>query len=734
MAATVVCAAGTILAGGACGAPEPQAAGGRILPYRWVFISKGMASDGELASTLELVRGAAAHGYSGILFDPNFTGIPQWERAKLDRVVKVKQECDRLKLDVVAMIMSAGYGNGVYSANRNLAEGLPVRDVLFEVKGGVANVVPDRPLSVADGRFETASGNEAKGWDLQDEPGKATFVDTEVVHEGKASLRFEPAASKGRARIMKILPQKAKHYLARFWVKGTGLKPSRITICVYDKDLQVNWYPIDIGEQWQKVEFSVLAGENAETRLYIGTWEGKQGKFWLADMEIVEPGLVNVLRRPGTPLVVRKDGGGEVCAEGKDFEKVVDPALKVNQGYHAPPAIKVIPGGGIKDGERLRVSYYVHPVLRKGQAVICMSEPETYDLWRKAVEQTWAAVQPMYWFLDMDEIRGGGTCQACRERKNADGTPMTAAGILGDCVSRQMKMIRQVCPKAEIACWSDMLDPNHNGKAEYMTVPGGYAGAWKYIPKDLIMCPWDLDFGDKSVAFFGDQGFRTIAGAYYDVADLVSSRKWLDLMEKARGGMGMVYFTWESKFDLMPAFGDLVSHGATPAMPAAPAGTAVAAPTADLLAVPSPTADDKVWSPLFNGRDLGGWKIAKGEWQVTDGCIAGKATEEIGARLDSEKAFGDCELTCRVCSDNCKYARIQLRDWQFPLRWASGEEGTWRTFRLVSRGGAVQASLDGVAVPPQAAGNEPGSGIVRVFVGNPYEIKLKDVRTRSLTE
>lgn len=58
------------------------------------------------------------------------------------------------------MIMSAGYSNGIWPVNINLVEGLPVRNELFEVKNGVANVVSKRPL--ADGWLETAPMTSAQ--------------------------------------------------------------------------------------------------------------------------------------------------------------------------------------------------------------------------------------------------------------------------------------------------------------------------------------------------------------------------------------------------------------------------------------------------------------------------------------------------------------------------------------------------------------------------------------------
>jgi hypothetical protein len=255
------------------------------------------------------------------------------------------------------------------------------------------------------------------------------------------------------------------------------------------------------------------------------------------------------------------------------------------------------------------------------------------------------------------------------------------------------------------------------------------------------MCPWTLGCAKESFAFFEGLGMRTIAGAYYDADTLDDSKKWLDLERAQPHGIGIGYITWESKFGLMPAFGDMVSspNGAIPAVTvasAAPVSSAVpattTAPAGNLLAAAMPPANDPSWKPLLNGKDLTGWTVAKGKWQVAEGCVVGSAETEAGSRLDSDQVFGDCELTCSLYSDDCKFGTFQLRDWQFNIRWPFDQLGSWRTFRLVSKGSVVQASLDGEALKPQTAGKQAGAGKIRIYVGNPYSIKIKNLKVRSL--
>jgi len=53
--------------------------------------------------------------------------------------------------------------------------------------------------------------------------------------------------------------------------------------------------------------------------------------------------------------------------------------------------------------------------------------------------------------------------------------------------------------------------------------------------------------------------------------------------------------------------------------------------------------------PLFNGRDLSGWRTLKnGVWTVEDGAIVGRQGENSGGGwLVTEKPFGDFEVRFR---------------------------------------------------------------------------------------
>jgi hypothetical protein len=120
-------------------------------------------------------------------------------------------------------------------------------------------------------------------------------------------------------------------------------------------------------------------------------------------------------------------------------------------------------------------------------------------------------------------------------------------------------MIHEVSPTAEIFVWSDMWDPNHNAVPRYYLVDGDLVGTWKFLPKDIHIACWNYDTRRASLEFFSSHGFKTLAAAYYDADDLKNPEGWLESLDATPGVLGIMYTTWQHKYGLLGAFGDLVS-------------------------------------------------------------------------------------------------------------------------------------------------------------------------------
>ena len=265
--------------------------------------------------------------------------------------------------------------------------------------------------------------------------------------------------------------------------------------------------------------------------------------------------MVNLLRRPGTPIEVRDDATGKVYEEGKDFAALEDTILDFRFD-HDGPDIQLLPGGAIKPGAKLRVSFYHAIYNYNSQVTICMSEPEVYEIWKDNARRIQDIQHNDKYFFVMDEVRNGGACKACQDRH------MTMGQIMGDAITQATNIVRWARPDCEVFIWSDMIDPGHNARDTrpyYYYVDENFSGSWNYIPKDLIIACWWYDHRVESLDFFSGKGYRTVGASYYDADDLENPKGWLEALSKTPGAEGIIYTTWLDKYDLLDEFGDLVS-------------------------------------------------------------------------------------------------------------------------------------------------------------------------------
>jgi hypothetical protein len=538
----------------------------RVYPERWVYVSRNLNKDADVEEIRGIAQTASEHGLNGMLLTGGFDVIDLQKPDYFRRLDAVKQICAERHLEIIPSIFSAGYGSAVLHRDPNLAEGLPVVDAPFVARGGEARLEPDPNVRIVNGGFEEFERNRFKGFRFADEPGRITIQDTEVFKEGRASLRIENVAKfspeHGHGRIMQevaVAPRRC--YRLSVWVKTEGLKPAHaFMLQVLAEKRSLAPYEPNVQEtgDWRKLTLLFNSLQYDRVRIYAGVWGGKEGRVWLDDLRLEETGPVNVLHRPGTPVTVRSEDGKTVFEEGRDYAPLSDPKLRPTRPDHDAPPLKLLPGGRIHDGDRLRVSWYHAVAINDGQVTICMSEPKAYEIWRSVAKALAQHVGARKFLLSMDEIRAGGSCAACKARH------LTMGEILGDCITKQVAILREAAPGADVWCWSDMLDPNHNAHGDYYMVDGDYTGAWLHVPKDLGICCWYYKQREPSLKFFSGLGFRTLAGAYYDAETLENPRGWLEALDRTPNAQGIMYTTWRNKYELLAPFGDLVTRRTGP--------------------------------------------------------------------------------------------------------------------------------------------------------------------------
>ena len=528
-------------------------------PCRWVYVSRGLHKNQDVEDIRAIVNTVAQHGLNGMVLAAGLDRLDRQPARYLERLESVKRLCADRHIEIIPIVFSAGYGGSVLAYDRNLAEGLLVQDAPFVAQGAEARLERDSTATIVNGGFEDHVGDRASGCRFHDQPGKVSFVDTTVAKEGRASLRFENFGQypHGHGRVMFEVPVRPHRcYRVTGWVKTEKLQPAdrfQVQVLAGERSLAPVRVPAEPTADWRQftIGFNSLGFE--QVRIYAGVWGGRDGRFWLDDLRIEEVALVNLLRRPGTPLLVRDAQSDTKYEEGRDFATVSDPQLNFRFDHDGPP-IRLLPGGRLRDGQKLQVSFFHGMAIHDGQVTVCMSEPKLYEIWQRETELIQQHLAPRRWLLSMDEIRAGGSCEACRSRQ------LSMAEILGECLTRQYQMIRRANPQAEVFVWSDMLDPNHNARDNYYLVEGDYTGSWKYVPKDMRIACWYFEKRRESLAHFSGLGFQTLAGAYYDGDTLDNPKGWLESLDKTPGALGIMYTTWQNKYALLTPFGDLVSR------------------------------------------------------------------------------------------------------------------------------------------------------------------------------
>jgi hypothetical protein len=380
---------------------------------RWVYVSSNLYVDENIPKLESLLRRASAAGYNGVLFSD--TKMLTWWR--LDDPDRWKTNAATLRkmatdcgLELVVCVFPFGYAESFLAHDVNLAAGMPVRDAPFVRRGG--RLIPEQTAAVENGSFEEYRGARAAGFDLQDDPGKSSCIDTRVFKDGRASLRFENvgAANKhGNGRVFQRLAVRPwQQYRIRAWMKTEDCTADMVQIIALASGKPLQYQNLVIpGEQGFKyfsdakllttdwVEQSVAFNSLANTSVIIGAgvWGAKSGTIWWDDLRVDAVPTLNVLRRETLPIAV-VGKSGTVYEEGRDFDRVIDPELGryrwpgTYDTRHEPPQITVPEGSRIKEGERARLSCYHPAIFYNGQVSCTLDDPRVFELCDEQIEKT----------------------------------------------------------------------------------------------------------------------------------------------------------------------------------------------------------------------------------------------------------------------------------------------------------------------------------------------------------
>lgn len=104
---------------------------------RWVYAPTNLLVEENVDRLEGLMREAAGLGFTHVLLsDSKFSRLHELDERYFRHVERVRRLADELNLNLVPAVFPVGYSNDLLAQNPNLAEGLPVRDALFEVQSG----------------------------------------------------------------------------------------------------------------------------------------------------------------------------------------------------------------------------------------------------------------------------------------------------------------------------------------------------------------------------------------------------------------------------------------------------------------------------------------------------------------------------------------------------------------------------------------------------------------------
>jgi hypothetical protein len=498
---------------------------------RWVYLPANYQVDAEADRVISLLTRAKAAKYDhALIADSKFSRIGTLPEHYFKNVERVKLAAAKLEIALVPALFPVGYSNDLLFHDPNLAEGLPVKDALFVVRGGKARHQADPAVALRGGGMD-----DRKAWG---------FIDENLV---TAEGAMESTATEGNARLhqkLQVAPFRQYHVSVRIRSRGLGGGTPEIkALSPSGRSLQWTNLGVKSDQDWTTHHVTFNSLGNNEINLYFGIWGGHKGEVWWDDASIEECGMVNLLRRPGAPLTIRHEDG-KTLKEGTDYDAPVDPLSGTKPwpgeftAWHEAPDIAT---HGLADGTRLRVSYFHPHIIYDGQVCGCVEEPGFQKLLEdqaNRVTRLWGAKSHL---MSHDEWRVLGWDESCLKSGRTPG--QIAANNLRFCT----QIMRKTAPGARILVWSDMFDPQHNAVADYYFANGSLTESWEGLDPDVTVMNWNFAKREKSLMFFAARGNRQIIAGFYD-EPLENTRRWLESAKIIPKIDGFMYTTWRNDY------------------------------------------------------------------------------------------------------------------------------------------------------------------------------------------
>ena len=496
-------------------------------PQLWFYQEVNLSDRGSVDQITPLWIRAVHAGYSRVvLADYKFGRLSDMNSDYFEHAARLRTLADSLGLAIMPGAFQIGRSGALLSADPNLVEALPIEGALFEVRGGVARLVPDPPVAFparpaghdfgiqVDARHAAIRRCLWRGrwwYDVPVSPHRSYHV----------SWWIRTREFKGRPQVRVVAGRRAIHFMKRMKVSDN--------------------------QEWTRYDLVFNSFEHTSVRVSLGVWRRTRGLIEWRDWSIEEAGPVNLVRRDDAPFWLREDATGQPLTEGVDYAPVADTLLGRSpwagqfDEWHTPPEIHV----RRPDGTRLRASWQSAAIVYEQQVTCCLSEPATFARLEDEARRLRALWGPGRYLMMFDEIRALGQDSACVR------TGLEAGQILARAVRRCASFL----PKDTLYVWNDMFDPLQNAVRDYFLVRGDLTGAWEGLEPGVGVLNWNAAHGHVSLRFFADRGHRQVIAGYYD-GKPSEIRGWLEAARGVPRVEAILYATWEGRYDDLEAFAE----------------------------------------------------------------------------------------------------------------------------------------------------------------------------------
>ena len=279
-------------------AADPADLAQPLFRERWVYCSSNLLVDKNVDQVLDLIGRAHRAGYTAIMLsDYKFQILDRMEERYFRNAVRVKTAAARAGLEIIPSVFSVGYSEGILAHDPNLAEGIQARDIPHVVRDGVAVLEPLPQAQVRNGGFEQAQAHKFASFSFQDDPGRSTIADSQVVHAGRFSCRIEPGKhreSGGNARVIqKVKVRPHACYRLSCWAKTRDLAPAGSFHILAlagqgGRSLTFQEGGLEPTADWKKIDVVFNSLDQTSVNLYAGFWGEGTGTLWLDELKLEE--------------------------------------------------------------------------------------------------------------------------------------------------------------------------------------------------------------------------------------------------------------------------------------------------------------------------------------------------------------------------------------------------------------------------------------------------------------